>query len=91
MQDPSLTYYNFLINVPNTESWTNWSFINIDSLVVYDTDDKFVFQVKTGTFNLGFFEFERIGDINLLQTKYISSFTLSENSININSIYLDID
>lgn len=73
-----------LINVPNTESWTNWSFVNIDSLVVYDTDDKFVFQVKTGTFNLGFFEFERIGDINLLQTKYISSFTLSENSININ-------
>ena len=31
-----------IIDVPSTGSWTDWSFISIDSLVVYDSDQKFI-------------------------------------------------
>ena len=74
-----------MIDVPKTGSWEEWDYIQIDSLVLNSTDENFVFHVDQGTFNLSFFEFIRIGDISLVETKYISSHTLNERTLIINT------
>ena len=74
-----------MIDVPITGSWEEWDYIQIDSLVLNSTDENFVFHVDQGTFNLSFFEFIRIGDISLVETKYVSSYTLNERTLIINT------
>ena len=49
-----------MVDVPSTGAWDSWSYVYIDSLVLNSTDNSFIFHVDRGTFNLGFFEFERI-------------------------------
>ena len=74
-----------MVDVPSTGAWDSWSYVYIDSLVLNSTDNSFVFHVDRGTFNLGFFEFERIGDISLSETRYMNSFTSSKNTILLNT------
>ena len=74
-----------MVDVPSTGAWDSWSYVYIDSLVLNNTDNSFVFHVDRGTFNLGFFEFERIGDISLSETRYMNSFTSSKNTILLNT------
>ena len=74
-----------MIDVPKTESWEKWDYVQIDSLVLNSTDENFIFHVDRGTFNLGFFEFIRLGDISLVETKYVSSYTLNDKTIMINT------
>ncbi len=74
-----------IVDVPSTGAWDTWQYVYIDSLVLNSTDKSFVFQVDRGTFNIGFFEFERIGDISLAETIYMNSYTLNENTILINT------
>ena len=74
-----------MVDVPSTGAWDSWSYVYIDSLVLNSTDNSFVFHVERGTFNLGFFEFERIGDISLSETRYMNSFTSSKNTILLNT------
>ena len=74
-----------MVDVPSTGAWDTWQYVYIDSLVLNSTDKSFVFQVDRGTFNIGFFEFERIGDISLAETIYMNSYTLNENTILINT------
>ncbi len=74
-----------IIDVPKTESWEKWDYVQIDSLVLNSTDENFIFHVDRGTFNLGFFEFIRLGDISLVETKYVSSYTLNDKTIMINT------
>jgi aryl-phospho-beta-D-glucosidase BglC (GH1 family) len=74
-----------MIDVPSTGAWDSWSYVYVDSLVLNSSDNSFVFHVDRGTFNLGFFEFERIGDISLLETRYMNSFTLDKNKILLNT------
>ena len=74
-----------MVDVPSTGAWDTWQYVYIDSLVLNSTDKSFVFQVDKGTFNIGFFEFERIGDISLAETIYMNSYTLNENTILLNT------
>ena len=74
-----------MVDVPSTGAWDTWQYVYIDSLVLNSTDKSFVFQVDRGTFNIGFFEFERIGDISLAETIYMNSYTLNENTILLNT------
>ena len=74
-----------MVDVPSTGAWDSWSYVYIDSLVLNSTDNSFVFHVDRGTFNLGFFEFERIGDISLSETRYMNSFTSNKNTILLNT------
>ena len=74
-----------MVDVPSTGAWDSWSYVYIDSLVLNSTDNSFIFHVDRGTFNLGFFEFERIGDISLSETRYMNSFTSSKNTILLNT------
>ena len=74
-----------IVDVPSTGAWDTWQYVYIDSLVLNSTDKSFVFQVDRGTFNIGFFEFERIGDISLAETIYMNSYTLNENTILLNT------
>ena len=74
-----------MIDVIKTESWENWDYVMVDSLVINSSDENFIFHVDRGTFNLGFFEFERLGDISLVETKYVGSYTDEENKIIINT------
>jgi len=74
-----------MVDVPSTGAWDSWAFVYIDSLVLNSSDNSFVFHVDRGTFNLGFFEFERIGDISLVETRYMNSFTSNENTILLNT------
>ena len=79
-----------MVDVPSTGAWDSWSYVYIDSLVLNNTDNSFVFHVDRGTFNLGFFEFERIGDISQVETRYMNSFTSNHNKILVNTNkYLD--
>ena len=74
-----------MIDVIKTESWENWDYVMVDSLVLNSSDENFIFHVDRGTFNLGFFEFERLGDISMVETKYVGSYTDDENKIIINT------
>ena len=74
-----------MVDVPSTGAWDSWSYVYIDSLVLNSTDNSFIFHVDRGTFNLGFFEFERIGDISLSETRYMNSFTSNKNTILLNT------
>lgn len=74
-----------MVDVPSTGSWESWSYVYIDSLVLNSTDNSFIFHVDRGTFNLGFFEFDRIGDISQVETRYMNSSTLNKNTILLNT------
>jgi hypothetical protein len=55
----------------------------LDSIVINATDNNFKFNVEKGTFNFSLIEFNRIGDLSLVKTKYISSSTQDQKSIKI--------
>ena len=70
-----------IISVPNTGGWQNWQFLVVDSLVLHNTDNELMFYANSGTYNLSLFNFEKIGDLSAIETRYNSSFTLNENTI----------
>ena len=73
-----------MVDVPKTDSWETWVDLKVDSLVIDEGDESLIFHVNRGTFNLGFYEFNKVSNISDLETNYVSSNTFNENSININ-------
>ena len=70
-----------IIQVPKTDSWVDWSYVSVDSIVIYDNNEELYFYINKGTFNLSFFDFYKIGEISDVNSKYISSITYDENAI----------
>ena len=70
-----------IIQVPKTDSWEDWSYVSVDSIVIYDNNQELYFYINKGTFNLSFFDFYKIGEISEVNSKYISSITYDENTI----------
>ena len=70
-----------IIQVPKTDSWEDWSYVSVDSIVIYDNNEELYFYINKGTFNLSFFDFYKIGEISEVNSKYISSITYDENAI----------
>ena len=72
-----------IISLPVTGSWEKWDYISVDSVIIGDFDNSFKFHINQGTFNFSFIEFNRIGDITSVNTKYVSSSTQNQKSIKI--------
>ncbi len=70
-----------IISVPSTGGWQNWQDILVDSVAIHNTDTELMFYANTGTYNLSYFDFDRIGDLSIIETRYVSSFTFNENII----------
>ena len=72
-----------VISLESTGSWEKWRRISIDSVIINENDNSFKFNVERGTFNFSFIEFEKIGELSSVNTKYVSSVTNDENSIKV--------
>jgi aryl-phospho-beta-D-glucosidase BglC (GH1 family) len=71
-------------SVPNTEGWDNWETVTVSGLVLTPEDNKIRFYVDKEGFNAGSFRFSEIGATTTLATSYLSSFTLDDQSIQLN-------
>ena len=72
-----------VISLESTGSWEKWRRISIDSVIINENDNSFKFNVERGTFNFSFIEFEKIGELSSVNTKYVSSVTNDEYSIKV--------
>ena len=72
-----------MITLESTGSWEKWNRITVDSVIINENDNSFKFNIEKGTFNFSFIEFERIGDLSLVNTKYVSSVSTDGYSIKI--------
>ena len=70
--------------VPNTGDWENWETVKVSGLVLTPEDNKIRFYVDNEGFNVGSFKFNHLGATTTLATNYISSFTLDDQSIQLN-------
>jgi hypothetical protein len=71
-------------SVPNTGAWDNWETMKVSGLVLTPEDHKIRFYVDMEGFNVGSFSFSEIGATTSLATSYLSSFTLDDDSIQLN-------
>ena len=72
-----------VITLESTGSWEKWNRITVDSVIINENDNSFKFNIEKGTFNFSFIEFDRIGDLSLVNTNYVSSLTTDGYSIKI--------
>jgi aryl-phospho-beta-D-glucosidase BglC (GH1 family) len=71
-------------SVPNTGAWENWETIKVSGLVLTPEDNKLRFYVDMEGFNVGSFNFSEVGPTTSVATSYMSSFTLDDDSIQLN-------
>jgi aryl-phospho-beta-D-glucosidase BglC (GH1 family) len=71
-------------SVPNTGAWDNWETMKVSGVVLTPEDNKIRFYVDMEGFNVGSFKFNQLGATTTLPTSYLSSFTLDEQSIQLN-------
>ena len=72
------------VQVPNTGAWDSWQTMKLSGLVLTSGDYKLRFYVDHEGFNVGSFKFSQVGVTTTLTTSYLSSFTLDEQTIQLN-------
>jgi hypothetical protein len=70
--------------VPSTGAWDNWETVKVSGVVLTPEDNKIRFYVDNEGFNAGSFKFTEIEATTNIATSYLSSFTLDDQSIQLN-------
>jgi hypothetical protein len=71
--------------VPSTGGWQSWQTVTIPKIILTPSDKKLRFLIDKKEFNLGSFEFIQKGASTSVATEYLSSFTLDNKTIQINT------
>jgi hypothetical protein len=71
-------------SVPATGGWQSWQTVTIPEIILTPADKKLRFLVDKKEFNLGSFEFIQKGASNTVATRYLSSFTLNNKTVQLN-------
>jgi len=72
-----------VIDVTNTGGWQTWTTVSVPDVVLFHNDDHFRFFIDEAEFNVGSYEFVRKGDPTDVNTQYLSSSTIGEQSIQV--------